>query len=426
MNTNRSDFLRIVILPILEALLWTSAFWIAYNLRSITDGIPFVQLRIPYISPEQFAPFVGVGVAIWLLVFIRAKLYSHIRAPIFAEIKKIISYSFIWFFFYIGVVYLTQGFIFSKEIPRLIIFYTLILGTVFSIFLRIFVDFFWKFLQKKKFFHKQKILLIQENKDEDLPFEIDFSEAKYERVDMYEVNKIEALVRSGQVDAILVVSAQIFEKKFEPILTLARIYGVRCVHPQIMPNMRHFSREETYLAGVPVFSLSAVSITPWERVLKRIVDIFLATFFLILASPIMIIAAVGIWLEDRSGPIIYRNRRIGQDGSIFTLFKFRYMYWKDSTKEDYLAEGERDEALELEEKLKKTADNSRSGPLYKIKNDPRIMKFGGILEKFSIDELPQLFNVLIGNMSIVGPRPHQPREVALYDESDKQVLTIKP
>ena len=123
--------------------------------------------------------------------------------------------------------------------------------------------------------------------------------------------------------------------------------------------------------------------------------------------------------------MIYKNRRIGQNGKIFTLYKFRYMYWRYCVKEEYISDGMRDEGLEFEEALKKTRD-SRNGPLYKIQNDPRKMKFGTIIEKFSIDELPQLFNVLIGDMSIVGPRPHQPREVALYEESDKQVLTIKP
>lgn len=101
------------------------------------------------------------------------------------------------------------------------------------------------------------------------------------------------------------------------------------------------------------------------------------------------------------------------------------MYWRFCTKEEYLREYEKDEALEFEENLKKQ-QNTRTGPLYKIKNDPRKMRFGKIIEKFSIDELPQLVNVLLGNMSLVGPRPHQPREVALYDESDRQVLTIKP
>ena len=76
------------------------------------------------------------------------------------------------------------------------------------------------------------------------------------------------------------------------------------------------------------------------------------------------------------------------------------MYWKYCTKEDYLKDGERDEAMELEEQLKQK-NNGRTGPIYKIQNDPRKMKFGKIIEKFSLDELPQLFNVLMGNMSLV-------------------------
>ncbi len=101
------------------------------------------------------------------------------------------------------------------------------------------------------------------------------------------------------------------------------------------------------------------------------------------------------------------------------------MYWKYSVKDAYGVKENEDEALKYEENLKKDND-TRDGPLYKIKNDPRKTRFGKILEKFSIDELPQLYNVLIGNMSLVGPRPHQPREVELYDEDDYQVLTIKP
>ncbi|MBX9809149.1 sugar transferase, partial [Candidatus Gracilibacteria bacterium] len=135
-----------------------------------------------------------------------------------------------------------------------------------------------------------------------------------------------------------------------------------------------------------------------------------------------IVVSIGVFLSDPSGPIIYKNRRIGQHGKIFALYKFRYMYWKYCTKEEY---GINDDAMRYEEKLKKEL-NTREGPLYKIANDPRKMPWGKFIEKLSLDELPQLYNVLIGDMSLIGPRPHQPREIDKYDESDKQVLTIKP
>ncbi len=101
------------------------------------------------------------------------------------------------------------------------------------------------------------------------------------------------------------------------------------------------------------------------------------------------------------------------------------MYWKYCIKDAYGIEWASDSALKFEEQLKQKAD-MRNGPLYKIANDPRKTRIGKIIEKLSLDELPQLWNVLIGNMSLVGPRPHQPREVDLYSEHHYQVLTVKP
>jgi lipopolysaccharide/colanic/teichoic acid biosynthesis glycosyltransferase len=98
------------------------------------------------------------------------------------------------------------------------------------------------------------------------------------------------------------------------------------------------------------------------------------------------------------------------------------MYWRYCTKEDY---GITDTALAYEEELKREK-NTREWPLYKIENDPRRMWWGRIIERLSLDELPQLWNVLKWDMSLIWPRPHQPREIELYRESDRQVLTVKP
>lgn len=163
----------------------------------------------------------------------------------------------------------------------------------------------------------------------------------------------------------------------------------------------------------------------WERVLKRTLDILLSVLGMIILIPFFILISIGIKIEDPSGPVFFKNRRIGQNGRIFDLYKFRYMYWKYSIKDAYGVGSTSDEALKYEESLKEKYD-TRNGPLYKIQNDPRRMKFGKIIERLSLDEIPQLYNVLIGQMSLIGPRPHQPREVDLYDEADKQVLIVKP
>jgi lipopolysaccharide/colanic/teichoic acid biosynthesis glycosyltransferase len=179
---------------------------------------------------------------------------------------------------------------------------------------------------------------------------------------------------------------------------------------------------ESWIGWVPMIELRAVAITAWWRIIKRSADIIISSSLIIILLPVLIVVSVWVWISDPSGPIIYRNRRIGQYGEIFALYKFRYMYWRYCTKEEY---GINDDAMQYERDLIKES-NTREWPLYKIANDPRKMWFGWLIERLSIDELPQLYNVVKWDMSLIWPRPHQPREIDLYDEADKQVLTIKP
>jgi hypothetical protein len=128
---------KLLITSILELSGVALAFFIAYSLRLMRDWIPFIQLPIPYISYEQFVPFVISGVIIWCIVFIRGGLYSQRNhTPIVEEIRRVLTYSFFWFFVYIGFVYLSTGFIFAHEIPRLIILYAYIISTIFSLIIR--------------------------------------------------------------------------------------------------------------------------------------------------------------------------------------------------------------------------------------------------------------------------------------------------
>jgi dTDP-4-dehydrorhamnose reductase len=155
--------------------------------------------------------------------------------------------------------------------------------------------------------------------------------------------------------------------------------------------------------------------------LKRCYDIICSAILTIFLSPILLITAIAIWAET-GRPIIYKNERIGSNGKRFFVYKFRYMKW------EYCVTNENKnikEALEYEKELIKK-QSLRRGPLYKIKNDPRKTRVGAFIERFSIDELPQLFNVLKGEMSLIGPRPHQEREVEKYNEYHRRLLTIKP
>lgn len=409
---------RLLLTTIVELSGVTLAFFIAYSLRLMRDWIPFVQLPIPYISYEQFVPFVISGVVVWLLVWLRGWLYSlRAHTPIVEEIRLVLTYSFFWFFIYIGFVYLARGWVFVTEIPRLIILYTYIIATTISILVRFSIYTLYSILYTKRMITRETILAIttEENRSEIA----EDSYYNYRYIDPREVDQIESIIRTESIEYIIYLGEH---SELGNIFTLARIYWVPLMYPKISRHTPLSSARENWIGWVPMIELRAVSITAWWRITKRILDIMISSILLIILLPLFIVVSIGIWISDPSGPIIYRNRRIGQYGEIFALYKFRYMYWRYCTKEEY---GIDDGAIEYEEKLKKEK-NTRQWPLYKISDDPRKMSFWHWIERLSLDELPQLYNVLKWDMSLIWPRPHQPREIELYDESDRQVLTIKP
>lgn len=142
---------------------------------------------------------------------------------------------------------------------------------------------------------------------------------------------------------------------------------------------------------------------------KRVFDIAVAAALLTLSSPILLACAIAIKLDDPEGPVIFRQRRVGLHGRQFMCFKFRSMV-RD-------AEARRQALL---------AQNEMSGPVFKIRHDPRITRVGRVLRKYSFDELPQLWNVLTGDMSLVGPRPPLPDEVRQYEPDFRRRLAFRP
>lgn len=149
--------------------------------------------------------------------------------------------------------------------------------------------------------------------------------------------------------------------------------------------------------------------TPFYIVTKRLIDIVGSLAGIMVLSFVFIGFALLIKIEDPKGPIFFTQKRIGLNGKEFKMFKFRSMVSD--------AEEKLNELLQL---------NEVSGAMFKMKEDPRVTKIGKLIRKTSIDELPQLFNVLKGEMSLVGPRPPLPREVEMYSKYDKQRLLVTP
>lgn len=176
------------------------------------------------------------------------------------------------------------------------------------------------------------------------------------------------------------------------------------------------------IGGIPIIELRLTRLNGWNRIIKRLVDIIGSLLLIILFLPLFILLSIIVAIET-GWPIIYKNERVGQEDKKFLTLKFRTMYQKFSTGSQFGKQGEK--ALLAEKKLI-AKQSIKAGPIYKIKDDPRITSFGKFLRRWSLDELPQFFNVLKGDMSLVGPRPHQPREVEGYKRQHKIVLAIKP
>lgn len=174
------------------------------------------------------------------------------------------------------------------------------------------------------------------------------------------------------------------------------------------------------LAGIPMVELKRTPLDGWGRVVKRLVDIVGSCILILLSVPFMCLSALFILFET-GRPIIYKNKRVGVRRREFFTLKFRSMYQKDSTGEQFGGK----KAMAKEKALIK-AKNSKKGPIYKIQDDPRVTPIGKIIRRWSIDEIPQFVNVLVGDMSLVGPRPHQPREVEGFGKEHELVFHIKP
>lgn len=144
------------------------------------------------------------------------------------------------------------------------------------------------------------------------------------------------------------------------------------------------------------------------RLVKRAFDVAFSAFVLVGFSWLFLIVAVAIKIDDPKGPVFFAQERVGRDGKTFRMYKFRSM------------------CADAEQRLAELRGlNEKDGPVFKIANDPRITRVGRVIRKLSIDELPQFINVLVGDMSVVGPRPALPKEVAEYTPRQSQRLSVR-
>lgn len=220
--------------------------------------------------------------------------------------------------------------------------------------------------------------------------------------------KAKEVVREQKIDHVIIASAKIPAETTLDIITECERYGIEF---KIVPGILEIiaSRVDAdELGGIPILTISEIRLKSFNAIIKRSVDIVLSAVAIIILSPIYFLFSILVKLTS-PGPVFYCQERVGLDGKHFKMFKFRSMVDK------------------ADEKIKELQPRSEVGEyIFKMKNDPRITPLGRFMRRFSIDELPQFFNVFLGTMSLVGPRPPLPREVEKYNSWHKKRLRVRP
>jgi exopolysaccharide biosynthesis polyprenyl glycosylphosphotransferase len=221
------------------------------------------------------------------------------------------------------------------------------------------------------------------------------------------VSELARVLRDRHPDELIVSAVDLGEEELLDLVEEAHRWGVKV---RVAPTTAELlTQRGEYVAGqgVPLFELRPPVFAGFDWAVKRTFDAAVSFVLIVIATPVWAVIALGVKL-DSPGPVFYRDRRVGLGEAEFGMFKFRSMY---------TGSAQRQGALE--------AENEASGPLFKIKDDPRVTKIGRILRRYSLDELPQLLNVLRGEMSLVGPRPLPLRDyVQLEDWHRKRYLVL--
>jgi exopolysaccharide biosynthesis polyprenyl glycosylphosphotransferase len=234
------------------------------------------------------------------------------------------------------------------------------------------------------------------------------------------IDRILQLKRKDKIDGLLLANPDASKEEIAEIKAFADINHLTFFYSaDLFPGSTLRPLVHT-LAGRPLIEVPTTPLDGWGAIYKRCFDILGALILIILSLPIQIAVALALFLEQ-PGSVLFRKlpdgkkvMRVGQGGKIFPYFKFRSMV-KDAHK------------YRFDPKFIAEHGNMREGtPLFKLENDPRVTRIGRFIRKYSIDEIPEFYLVLLGRMSLVGPRPHLPEEVALYKPEYRKVLTIKP
>jgi exopolysaccharide biosynthesis polyprenyl glycosylphosphotransferase len=403
MEKERREALFLLILIILDLITLSFSLPLAYFIRfNLLSKIPYFYVEkneIPQFFPYYFTLNLILFVT-WVLLFIIYRVYRS---------KNLLSFQQVFSAITIGTFLISSLSFFYRDFSysRLVFILTWGVAILLTFFTRIIL-----FLLKISIIGKiaNKIIIVGRNEVSEVikSFWEQNPYLNYKVIDVIEdIDNIDELVSKNNINEIL-VTKRISDGEALKLISLKRKKGV---YIKMVPeSYLFFSKRISFdeISGIPVMELEISNLEGFQGYIKEIIDIVLGTIGLILFSPLFIIIAILIKL-DSEGPIFYKHLRVGRYGKPFYLWKFRTMY-KDA-----------DKILDKYPELKKEFEKE-----FKLKNDPRVTRIGKFLRKFSLDEIPQIFNILKGEMSIVGPRPVTFKELEKYGEYKDEVLRVKP
>lgn len=425
-------FFGVIKVPV-DFIMTILGFLAAYQLRLVTEPIRGIASPIDYsILPtiREYLEFSTAAAIALVIIFALGKMYTLKSTTGFSkEIKRGILLGIIWAMAMITYFFFTRTFPFS----RLAIIYSWGLTFIFvglgKALIKIIEIMFLRIGIGKRHLvfigNNQLTFDISKTLEKELGYKligIVEEPAKSSQIQqniqiLGEINDLEEIIKKQKIDEVIQTSSKISETENENILEICDLNHVSYRFVPDTIEIRRTNIETSTIGTIPVISLNPTPLEGWGNVAKRIMDVLASSLAIIILSPIMLITAIAIKLDSK-GPVFFNKlddgkpvRRVGQFGKPIPFYKFRSMHPNtDSLRYTALAE-----------------KNTRTdGPLIKIENDPRVTKVGKFIRKYSIDELPQLFNVLNGNLSLVGPRPHLPEEVEKYQRHHRFALTIKP
>lgn len=385
----------------------------------------FTQDLRPVIFDLPFVGYLKILIAVaflWIIIFALTGLYNIKGArKLTNEIYRVILACSTGFMIIVISIFIRRE-LFSS---RFIVLAGLALAIIYVSFARIIV----RIIQRTLFKYgigTHKVVLVGNSKTTDnLIYEFSSSKTSgYEVVkrlrdfNIETSQELEEFMKLKEVDEIIQSDPNLSKAETLRLYDFADEHHVGFKFAADLLGTKVLQTEVTEIAGVPIVEVKKTPLEGWGRILKRTFDLVGSVLIIIITSPILFFTALIIKLDSK-GPIFFSElddgkslQRVGMGGKLFHYYKFRSM----TPKTDSLRY-----SPELADK------NSRNdGPMFKVKNDPRVTRFGHFIRRYSIDELAELFMVLKGDMSLVGPRPHLPEEVAKYEHHHKKVLTIKP